>query len=80
MAINAQINVQSGIGKATINQSTKTKIVAQNFNPQPNVNITNISGISAGGATNGQTLVFNSSTNVYEANTVAVNAINGGHF
>lgn len=80
MAINAQINVQSGIGKATINQSAKTKIVAQNFNPQPNVNITNISGISAGGATNGQTLVFNSSTNVYEANTVAVNAINGGHF
>lgn len=80
MAINAQINVQSGIGKATINQSTKTKIVAQNFNPQPNVNITNISGISAGGATNGQTLVFNSSTNVYEANTVAVNAINGGSF
>ena len=80
MAINAQINGQSGIGKATINQSTKTKIVAQNFNPQPNVNITNISGISAGGATNGQTLVFNSSTNVYEANTVAVNAINGGSF
>ena len=80
MAINAQINVQSGIGKATINQSTRTKIVAQNFNPQPNVNITNISGISAGGATNGQTLVFNSSTNVYEANTVAVNAINGGSF
>ena len=80
MAINAQINVQSGIGKATINQSLKTKIVAQNFNPQPNVNITNISGISAGGATNGQTLVFNSSTNVYEANTVAVNAINGGSF
>ena len=80
MAINAQINVQSGVGKATINQSTRTKIVAQNFNPQPNVNITNISGISAGGATNGQTLVFNSSTNVYEANTVAVNAINGGHF
>ena len=80
MAINAQINVQSGIGKATINQSTKTKIVAQNFNPQPNVNITNISGISAGGATNGQTLVFNTATGQFEANTVPVNTLNGGAF
>jgi chorismate synthase len=80
MAINAQINVQSGVGKATINQSTRTKIVAQNFNPQPNVNITQVGGVSTGGVTNGQTLVFNSSTGQFEANTVPFNAINGGSF
>lgn len=82
MAINAQINVQSGVGKATINQSTRTKIVAQNFNPQPNVNITQVSGVSAGGATNGQTLVYNSATGQFEANniTAAVVAVNGGSF
>jgi len=45
MAINAQINVQSGIGKVTINQSKTTKIVAPNFNPQPNVSITQV-GVS----------------------------------
>ena len=82
MAINAQIKVTSGIGKATINQSAKTKIVAQNFNPQPNVSITQVGGVSAGGVTNGQTLVFNSSTGLFEANniTASVVAVNGGSF
>ena len=80
MAINAQINVQSGIGKVTINQSKATKIVAPNFNPQPNVSITQVSGVSTGGVTNGQTLVFNSSTGQFEANTVPVNTLNGGAF
>jgi len=82
MAINAQINVQSGIGKATINQSAKTKIVAQNFNPQPNVSIAQVSGVSAAGVTNGQTLVYNSATGQFEANnvTAAVVAVNGGSF
>jgi hypothetical protein len=80
MAINAKINVTSGIGKTTINQSSKTKIVAQNFNPQPNVSIAQVSGVSAAGVTNGQTLVYNSATGQFEANTVAVTAVNGGSF
>ena len=82
MAINAKINVTSGIGKTTINQSSKTKIVASNFNPQPNVSLTQIAGVSAGGATNGQTLVYNSSTGLFEANniTAAVVAVSGGSF
>jgi len=82
MAINAKINVTGGIGKTTINQSSKTKIVASNFNPQPNVSLTQIAGVSAGGAINGQTLVFNSATGQFEANTVtaSVVAVNGGSF
>jgi hypothetical protein len=74
MAINAQI------GKVTINQSKTTKIVAPNFNPQPNVSITQVGGVSTGGVINGQTLVFNSSTGQFEANTVPFNVVNGGSF
>jgi hypothetical protein len=76
MAINAKIT-------ATINQAPiRTKIVAASFNPQPNVSLTQIAGVSASGAVNGQTLVFNSATGQFEANTItaAVVAVNGGSF
>jgi hypothetical protein len=80
MAITAKINVTAGIGRATITQPNKSTIVAQNFTPKPNVSLTQLNDVTISGVENGQVIVYNSASGKYEANTVAVNAINGGNF
>jgi len=80
MAITARLNTTTGIGRATIKQTTRSTIVSQNYTPKPNVSLAEINDVSLGGVQNGQTLVFNSSTGTYEANTVAVPVVNGGTF
>jgi hypothetical protein len=80
MAITAKINVTTGIGRATITQASKSTIVAQNFTPKPDVGINQIAGITTTGAQDGFTLIFNSDTGSFEANTISVTAVNGGDF
>lgn len=80
MAITARLNTTTGIGRATIKQTTRSTIVSQNYTPKPNVSLAEINDVSLGGVEDGQTLVFNSSTGRYEANTVAVPVVNGGTF
>ena len=80
MAITAKINVTTGIGRATITQPNKSTIVAQNFTPKPNVSLTQLNDVVTTNIQNGQSIVYNSATGRYEANTVAVTAINGGNF
>ena len=80
MAITARINVTTGIGRATITQPNKSTIVAQNFTPKPNVSLTQLNDVVTTNIQNGQSIVYNSATGRYEANTVAVTAINGGNF
>ena len=80
MAITARINVTTGIGRATITQPNKSTIVAQNFTPKPNVSLTQLNDVSLVGSQNGQALIYNSSIGKYEANTVLIQAVNGGDF
>ena len=80
MAITAKINVTTGIGRATITQPNRSTIVAQNFAPKPNVSISQLTDVAAAAVENGQTLIYNSVTGKYEANTVLVTVVNGGVF
>ena len=80
MAITAKINVTTGIGRATITQTSRSTIVAQNFTPKPNVSITQLNDVVLTNAQNGQSLIYNSAIGKYEANTVLIQAVNGGDF
>ena len=80
MAITAKINVTTGIGRATITQTSRSTIVAQNFTPKPNVSITQLNDVVLTNAQNGQSLIYNSAIGKYEANTVLVQVVNGGDF
>lgn len=70
------------IGKVTIRQPNRSTVVAQNFEPKPNVSISEVGGIDVTGAQNGDTLVFNAITGKYEANTIiaTVTQVIGGTF
>ena len=68
------------IGRVKVTQSTRSTIVAQNFAPKPEVSLGQLNDVSTQGVQNGQTLIFNSSTGKYEANTVLVTVVNGGVF
>ena len=80
MAITAKINVTTGIGRATITQTSRSTIVAQNFTPKPNVSITQLNDVVLTNAQNGQSLIYNSAIGKYEANTVPITVVNGGGF
>ena len=80
MAITAKINVTTGIGRATITQASRSTIVAQNFTPKPNVSITQLNDVVLTNAQTGQSLIYNSAIGKYEANTVLIQAVNGGDF
>lgn len=85
MAIIARINTTGSIGRAIIKSSPKTAIAADTFAPKPNVSLSEVGGISTTGVENGYTLVFNSTTNNFEAqpaSNVAIDIKNifGGNF
>ena len=82
MAITARVNTTGTIGRATIKSSPKTAIAADTFAPKPNVSLSEISDVSTAGVENGDSLIFNSATNKFEAKTVtaSVTEVFGGTF
>jgi hypothetical protein len=70
------------IGRVKIGQTNRTTVVASNFNPKPNVALTELSDTSLTGVSNGQVIQYNSATGKFEANTVTatVVSVNGGSF
>ena len=82
MAVNVRVNTTGAIGRATIKSSPKTAIAADTFAPKPNVSLAEISDVSLTGVENGDALVFNSTTNKFEAQTVttSVTEVIGGTF
>ena len=72
----------ANIGKVTINQPNRSRIVAQNFAPKPNVSLAEISDVSTTGVQDGDSLVYNSATGKYETRTAiaTVTEITGGTF
>lgn len=85
MAITARINVKSGIGRATITQPNRSTIVAQNFEPKPNVSINEVRGVTTLGVQDGYTFIFNATTSNFEAApaadvTAQITQITGGTF
>ena len=82
MAINARVNTTGAIGRATIKSSPKTAIAADTFAPKPNISLAEISDVTTTGVENGDALVFNSTTNKYEAKPVAgtITEVIGGTF
>ena len=70
------------IGKVVINQPNRSRIVAQNFAPKPNVSLAEISDVATAGVQDGDTLVYNSATGKYETKTVTatVTEVIGGTF
>lgn len=85
MAINARINTTGKIGRATVTSPTRTSIVAQNFAPKPNVSLSEVNDVSIGPLDDGFTLLFNSSTNKFEAQPISnvavdLRQITGGTF
>jgi len=82
MAINVRVNTTGAIGRATIKSSPKTAIAADTFAPKPNVSLSEISDVSTAGVENGDSLIFNSATNKFEAKTVtaSVTEVFGGTF
>jgi hypothetical protein len=65
-----------------VRQQTRSVVAAQNFTPKPNVAISDVAGINVASVQNGQSLVYNSSTGKFEANTISatVTSIQGGNF
>jgi len=65
-----------------VRQQTRSVVSAQNFVPKPNVAISDVAGINVASVQNGQSLVYNSSTGKFEANTIIANitAVDGGRF
>ena len=82
MAVNVRVNTTGAIGRATVKSSPKTAIAADTFAPKPNVSLSEIGGVSTTGVENGDALIFNSTTNRFEANTVTATVIEvfGGTF
>jgi len=82
MAINVRVNTTGAIGRATIKSSPKTAIAADTFAPKPNVSLSEINDVSTAGVENGDSLIFNSATNKFEAKTVtaSVTEVFGGTF
>ena len=84
MAVIARINNTSGVGKATIRQTSRSTIASQNFAPKPNVTISEISGVSTANVQDGYALVYNSSTGLFEAEAIeaatTIATITGGSF
>jgi len=82
MAINVRVNTTGAIGRATIKSSPKTAIAADTFAPKPNVSLSEINDVSTVGVENGDSLIFNSATNKFEAKTVtaSVTEVFGGTF
>jgi hypothetical protein len=70
------------IGRVKIGQTNRTTVVASNFNPKPNVALTELSDTSLTGISNGQVIQYNSATGKFEANTITatVVSVNGGSF
>jgi hypothetical protein len=70
------------IGRVKIGQTNRTTVVASNFNPKPNVALTELSDTNITGVSNGQVIQYNSATGKFEANTVTatVVSVNGGSF
>jgi len=70
------------VGKVKIGQTNRTAIVASNFNPKPNVALTELSDTSLAGVSDGQVIRYNSATGKYEANTITatVTSVFGGKF
>jgi len=82
MAIIAKINTAGTIGRATIKTPLKTAIASQAFAPKPNVSLAEINDVTTTGVQDGDTLVYNSATERFEANTVTatVTEVIGGTF
>ncbi len=70
------------IGRVKVGQTNRTTVVASNFNPKPNVALTELSDTSLTGISDGQVIQYNSATGKFEANTVTatVVSVNGGFF
>ena len=70
------------IGRVKVGQTNRTTVVASNFNPKPNVALTELSDTNITGVSNGQVIQFNSATGKFEANTVTATivSVNGGSF
>lgn len=85
MSVNVRINTTSAISRAIVRSPTRTAIAAQNFAPKPNVSLSEINDVSTVGLQNGFTLVFNSATGKFEAQSPAdltgtITEIFGGTF
>ena len=70
------------IGRVKVGQTNRTTVVASNFNPKPNVALTELTDTNITGVSNGQVIQYNSTTGKFEANTVTatVVSVNGGSF
>lgn len=55
------------IGRVRLKATGRSTISSQNFEVTPNVSIGEVNGISTTGVQNGYTLVYNSTTNNFEA-------------
>lgn len=73
------------IGRVRLKATGRSTISSQNFEVTPNVSLSQVQGVSTVGAENGYTLVYNSTTNVFEpqaivATDVELARIIGGSF
>jgi len=73
------------IGRVRLRATGRSTISSQNFEVTPNVSIDDVNGVSTTGVQNGYTLVYNSTTNVFEpkaivATDVELATITGGSF
>lgn len=82
------------IGKVTINptglqstvrirQATQTTIANPNFEPKPNVSLDELVDVETAGVQDGYSIVYNSTTQKYEASPILVteiDSVQGGTF
>ena len=82
MAVNVRINNGTNVVQVTVNQQTRSTIIAQNFKPKPNVALTELTDINVSGVQDKQVIQYDSATGKFIANTVSatVTSVNGGAF
>ncbi len=85
MGIIAKVNNSGNIGRATIRSGTKASIISPNFQPKPNVALTELTDTLIVNPENGSVLTFSSESNKYEvkplsSNNIAITQITGGTF
>lgn len=84
MAITARISSGTTIGGAALQQRTRTSIVSRNFDPKPNVSLTELNDVITTDVQDGYALVYDSATGQFRTQQIeavaSIAQLTGGTF
>jgi hypothetical protein len=78
MTIN--VTVRTNAGSSVTIKPNKTTVTGVTVAPSANISLGSLNDVNAANTSNGKTLVFNSTTNKFEASDIFVAGVSGGTF